>query len=51
MFTWCTRDDWKSEWFDFDWVCDYYGLFFSREEAVFNAEKHGVSNPVILEID
>ena len=48
MFTWCSKEEWESEYFDFDWIEEERGLFETEEQARADAKQHSCKNVVIL---
>ena len=40
MYTWCSMEEWESEYFDFDWCLNEHGKYRTDEEARRDAMKH-----------
>ena len=51
MYTYCTKEDWEDENFDLSWAEQENGTFATREEALRDAEKHGLKAVVLIHED
>lgn len=50
MYTWCSKEYWRSDEFDFDYLEQEVGLFQTETEAEYDAKAHGCEDIVILQI-
>jgi hypothetical protein len=51
MYTYCTPDEWESEDFDLFYYEQENGKFQTREEAIHDAKRNGMTSIVVIHED